>query len=160
MVLGSGEVAERTVQAFQSRGAYRITVSSRTFEKACELAERFGGTAIHFEHFRNHLHEYDVVVSSTSAPGTILSQQFLRNVVHQRPSRPLFLIDLAIPRDIEPAAGQLNNVFLYNLDDLAAIANENLASRMEDVDNIKRAFSRKAWQVWLNIVRRTPVTGK
>lgn len=157
LVLGSGEVAEKTAQAFQSRGARDITVTSRTFENAGLLAGRLSATALRFEHFQQHLHDFDVVVSSTASPGAIINRELVNTVIHRRPSRPLFFIDLAIPRDVAPEVGKLNNVFLYNLDDLAAIANENLASRMQEVDRVKANFSRTAWQAWLGIIRRTPV---
>jgi len=158
LVLGSGDVSEKTVQAFQSRGTNRITITSRSFDNAIALADQFGGTALHFNHFQRHLHEYDIVVSSTRSPGAILSRKRIASVIAARPSHPLFLIDLAIPRDIDPQSGKLNNVFLYNLDDLAEIANENLESRMKEVDSVKTSFSKKAWQVWLNILRRQAIT--
>lgn len=160
LVLGSGEVAEKTAQAFQSRGGRDITVTSRRFENAGRLAGSLSATALRFEHFQQHLHEFDIVVSSTASPGAIITRGLIHDIMHQRPSRPLFLIDLAIPRDVAPEVGKLNNVFLYNLDDLASIANENLASRMQEVDRLKASFSQKAWQAWLGIVRRTPVGGK
>lgn len=157
LILGSGEVAEKTTQSFQSRGAQKVTVSSRNYENAHLLANRFGGNALDFEHFRQHLSEFDIVVSSTRAPGTILEYAFVKGTMAQRPARPLFIIDLAMPRDVDPKVASLDNVFLYNLDDLAEIANENLQARMEEVDAVKNTFARKAWQVWLNIMRRSTV---
>lgn len=157
LILGSGEVAEKTTQSFQSRGARKITVSSRNYENAHLLANRFGGNALDFEHFRKHLVEFDIVVCSTSAPGTILDYSFIQAVTRQRATRPLFIIDLAVPRDVDPRVEQLNNVFLYNLDDLAEIANENLQARLEEVDAVKNTFAQKAWLVWLGIIRRNPV---
>lgn len=156
LFLGSGEVAEKTIQSFQSRGSRRITVASRNFENAHLLANRFSGNALDFDHFRTHLPEFDIVVSSTRAPGAILLPDLLRSVMHDRPSRPLFLIDLAVPRDVDPACARIDNVFLYNLDDLAEIANENLQARITEVDSVKSTFARKAWQVWLSILRRNP----
>lgn len=154
LVIGAGEVAVKTAQSLQSRGADRITVTSRTYDHASEIANTFGGSTIAFEHFKKHLPEFDILIASTSAPGTILSRDELRRVMKARAGLPLFIIDTAIPRDVDPAAGDLDNLFLYNLDDLSAIANENLQNRLEDLDSLRGTFARRAWQLWLTLIRR------
>lgn len=158
LVLGTGEVGEKVAQAFLSRGARHLTVSSRTWEKARDLAARLSAAALEFSLFRDHLDRFDVVVSCTSAPDLILHRADLAAALRRRPAQPFFLIDLAVPRDIDPAAAQLDNVYLYNLDDLSAIANENLQARLSAVDAVHPAFARKAWSHWLQVFRRGPAT--
>ena len=154
LLLGSGEVGEKTAQALKSRGAADITVSSRTFENAHRLAHALGGSAIDFDDFIGQLHHYDIVIGSTAAPGTLLERDTLRRTIRTRPERPLFLIDLALPRDFDPAVETLENVYLYNLDDLATIANENLAAREAEIEDARNMLRSSAWHLWLQLRRR------
>lgn len=154
LLLGSGEVGERTAQALKSRGVDDISVSSRTFENAHKLAHRLGGAAIDFADFASQLEHFDIVIASTSAPGTILDKATLQAAMRQRPERPCFLIDLALPRDIDPKVEDLENVYLYNLDDLSAIANENLAARAAEIGKAREILKKHAWTLWLQLRRR------
>jgi len=154
LLLGSGEVGEKTARALQNRGATDVTVSSRTFEKAKAVAHRFGGAAIDFEDFRSQLPRFDIVVASTSAPEAIVSRASVERCLAERPERAMFLIDLALPRDIDPEAESMDNIYLYNLDDLSAIANENLQSRRAEIEQARELIQRSAWQLWLNLRRR------
>lgn len=155
LLLGSGEVAEKTAQSLRSRGVADITVSSRTFEKAHQLAHSLGGAAIEFEDFPAQLHRFDIIISSTTAPGAVLDRSKIMASTKQRPERPLFLIDLAMPRDIDPSVEKLENVYLYNLDDLSTIANENLELRKAEIENARRILKSHAWTLWLQLRRRT-----
>lgn len=155
LLLGSGEVGELTAQALKSRGVADISVSSRTFENAHKLAHEFGGAAIDFEDFVSQLHRFDIIISSTAAPGCILTPQTIRTALKQRPEQPLFLIDLAMPRDIDPAVDKIENVYLYNLDDLSTIANENLAQRKGEIQKAQKILKAQAWNLWLQLRRRT-----
>lgn len=155
LLLGSGEVGELTAQALKSRGVADISVSSRTFENAHKLAHQFGGAAIDFEDFVNQLHRFDIIISSTAAPGAILTPDTIRGALKQRRAQPLFLIDLAMPRDIDPAVEDIDNVYLYNLDDLSTIANENLALRKAEIDKARTILKAHAWNLWLQLRRRT-----
>lgn len=154
LVVGSGEVAIKTVQSLQSRGVLQVTVTSRTFENAHEVAESIGAAVLHFEHFRKHLQEFDIVLTSTSAPSFILSYEDIRTTIRRRAGMPLFLIDTAMPRDVDPRTGELDEVYLYNLDDLSAIANENLQNRKVDLEALQQTFAQRAWQLWLTLIRR------
>lgn len=154
LLLGSGEVGEKTAQALKSRGAEDIAVSSRTFEKAHSLAHSLGGSAIDFDDFVDQLFHYDIVIGSTAAPGTLLSQEIVRAAMRERPEKPLFLIDLALPRDIDPSVEKLENVYLYNLDDLSGIANENLAARKAEISQAREILKGSAWRLWLQLRRR------
>ena len=154
LLLGSGDVAEKTAQALKSRGVADITVSSRTYENAHTLAHQLGGAAIEFSDYEQQLARFDIIICSTAAPRTILSAETLRSALKQRPERPCFLIDLAMPRDISPDAEKLESVYLYNLDDLSAIANENLEQRRAEIENARAILKRHAWTLWLQLRRR------
>jgi len=154
LLLGSGEVAEKTAQALKSRGVADITVSSRTYENAHALAHALGGAAIEFEDFAQQLTHFDIIICSTAAPGAILDQTNLAPAMKQRPERPCFLIDLALPRDVEPNVEKIENVYLYNLDDLSKIANENLELRRAEIDRARAILKGHAWNLWLQLRRR------
>lgn len=154
LLLGSGEVGEKTAQALKSRGANDISVSSRTFENAHKLAHELGGSAIDFTDFQTQIEHFDIIICSTAAPGTILSSNIVAQSMKRRPERPCFLIDLALPRDVDPSVEAIENVYLYNLDDLSSIANENLAARKAEIDNARAILKRHAWNLWLQLRRR------
>jgi glutamyl-tRNA reductase len=149
LVLGAGDIAEKTTKAFLSRGAApAMTVASRTIERASDLASRIEGDSLPLAEVESRLKDFDVVVGSTSAPGTLISAAAVRQAMHQRPSRPLFFIDLAMPRDIDPEVARLENVFLYNLDDLAAIAEKNLAARTAEVARCRELLQLRVEALW------------
>lgn len=152
LLLGAGEIGEKAARAFQSRGAGALTVSSRHLQRAMELAQALNATALPFEHRENHLAGFDVVVCCTSAPGHVLTPAAITAAAGARATRPLFLIDLAVPRDIAPEAGRLPNVFLYNLDDLAAIAAENLAIRESEVAKCRHILAARAEALWRHLI--------
>lgn len=154
LLLGSGEVGQKTAQALKSRGVADISVSSRTFENAHLLAHEFHGSAIYFDDFVGQLHNFDIVIGSTAAPGTLINREIIRQTMRQRPEQPLFLIDLAMPRDIDPNVEKVENVYLYNLDDLSTIANENLAARKAEIERAREILKGHAWNLWLQLRRR------
>lgn len=155
LLLGSGEVGELTAHALKNRGVTDISVSSRTYENAHKLARDFGGAAIDFDGFVSQLHRFDIIISSTAAPGCILTPAALKQSLRKRPAQPLFLIDLAMPRDVDPNVDKLENVYLYNLDDLSTIANENLAQREGEIDKARSILKAHAWNLWLQLRRRS-----
>ena len=148
LVAGMGEVGEMTVKALISRGVKNITVSNRSSEKALTLASEIGGRAIPFKECPNILPEIDIMITSTAAKKWIFTRQMIEKALQRRPDKPLFLIDLAVPRDIESEAGQLPGVYLYNLDDLAEISNENLKIRQSEVEACRKALSKKSARLW------------
>lgn len=153
-LIGAGEIGEKTAQAFKSRGATMITVSSRRFERAVELAGCLGASALPFEQRETRLAEFDVVVCATSAPDQVLQCEAVRSAMRARPGRPMLCLDLAMPRDIDPAAGALENVYLYNLDDLAKVAEANRKAREAEVDKAKGFLTEKALQLWTGLIER------
>jgi glutamyl-tRNA reductase len=137
MIIGAGEVSELVARCLVSKGTSSILVSSRTFHRATELASRFSGKAIRFDDLFAFLTDADIVISSTAAPHLLLKKQDLLALVKQR-KKPLFLIDLAVPRDIDPAVRDLRGIFLYDIDDLKRIANENLQLRQDEIEACDR----------------------
>lgn len=148
LVVGAGEIGLKTVQAFQSRGARSITVASRTLSKAEEAAAAAGGWAASLAELPEVLASSDVVASSTSAPHAVIPQGLVAAAMRRRAGRPLFLIDLALPRDVEPACASVPNVYLYNLDDLASIAESNLAQRQAEAAKCRAILSERTAQLW------------
>ena len=153
LVLGTGEIGEGTAKAFKSRGAEDLAVAGRRHERATEVAGGLGAGTVRFDELDAHLSGYDIVVCSTSAPMTILSTSAVAAAIRRRPARPLLLIDLALPRDVEAAAGDLQNVFLYNLDDLAKIAETNRAAREAEISKCRQLLSERAASLWEHIER-------
>lgn len=148
LVLGTGEVGEKTVQAFVSRGATDVSVASRTFENAHALAAKFGGAAIELPAALEHAGNHDIIVGSSSVTQYLLDTPRVKAALARRKGDPLFLIDLGLPRNFDPALQSLDGVFLYNLDDLAAIANENLRARMAEVDKAREGLRERAAAVY------------
>jgi glutamyl-tRNA reductase len=153
LLLGAGEIGEKTARAFQSRGVEALTVASRRLERAMELAQALAASALPFAHAPGRLAEFDIVVCATAAPGLVLAPDAVAATMRRRPARPLFFIDLALPRDVDPAVAELPNVFLYNLDDLAKIAEENRAARAAEVTRAQALVSERAGALWRRMER-------
>jgi glutamyl-tRNA reductase len=133
MIIGAGKMGEACVRHLAKRGARTVLVSNRSLERAQNLAAEFGGRAISFDECRQALAVADIVVSSTGSPHTILHREDVAAILPARRNRPLFLVDIAVPRDIDPAVQQLNNVFLYDIDDLETIVRENTRHRQQEL---------------------------
>jgi glutamyl-tRNA reductase len=155
LLVGSGDVSEKTAQALKTKGVTDITVSGRSKDKTDTLAEKFGASSIHFENFKNQIQHFDIVISSTSAPNCVINYTTIQKAIKSRPNRPLFLIDLAVPRDVEESISKLENVYLYNLDALASIANENMALRKSEIAKATQMIKAQAWNFWLQAFRRS-----
>jgi len=123
-----------------------LVVASRTFERAAELAATLGGTALPFEQREERLEDFDIVVCSTAAPHTVISAAAVAATMKYRPAQPLFFIDLALPRDVDTAVTSLDNVYLYNLDDLAQIAEENRRAREAEWCGPRRSWPKNPWR--------------
>jgi glutamyl-tRNA reductase len=152
LVLGTGEIGGATARAFASRGAAGLAVAGRRGEKASEIATALGAGAVPFDERNSLLEDYDVVVCSTAAPTAILTRSAIAAAMRKRPARPLLLIDLALPRDVESGAADLQNVFLYNLDDLAKIADSNRTAREAEIHRCKAILAKKADALWTQVL--------
>lgn len=127
MILGAGEISERTARSLISRGVKKLIVSNRSSDRAEQLAGELGGEAIPFEAWPSRIVDCDILISSTAAPHTVVHPAQIREAMKHRRDRPLFVIDLAVPRDVEPAVNEIANVYLYDIDAL-----EGLAQRAAD----------------------------
>jgi len=132
LLIGAGEMAELTGMHLISNGAEEIIVANRSMPQAIALAEKFHGEAVSLDALEEKLIEVDIVISSTGAPAYIVTADLIRKIHHQRKNRLLFLIDIAVPRDIDPVASLLENVYLYNIDNLQDIVDENMNVRKKE----------------------------
>lgn len=144
MIIGAGDTGEKTARALLSRGAHSIIVSNRSHDRAVALAAELGGRAVHFEEWAGEFEKIDIVISSTAAPHYVLDRAKLGPLMRQRKNRSLLLIDIAVPRDIEPEVNFLENVYLYNIDDLQAIADGYLKQRQEEIARCEAIIREKA----------------
>jgi glutamyl-tRNA reductase len=144
MVIGAGDTSEKTARALLSRGARSIVVTNRSPEKAAGLARELGGRAIGFDDWTREFSSIDIVISSTAAPHYVLDRKRLEPLMKLRRNRALLLIDIAVPRDIEPDVNLMGNVFLYNIDDLQTIANDYLEQRKAEVARCEQIIRDKA----------------
>ena len=144
LIIGAGETSEKTARAMLSRGARSIIVSNRSHDRAVALARELDGRAILFEDWAVEFPGIDIVISSTAAPHYILDRAKLEPLMKLRRHRPLLLIDIAVPRDIDPAVNFLENVYLYNIDDLQAIADDYLRQRKEEMARCAAIIRQKA----------------
>lgn len=157
MIIGAGETGELAAKHLYANGADRVIVVNRTFERAAQLADKFNGVPCSMEEALHKLHEVDIVISSTGADGFVLNQQHVEKAMAGRKSRPMFMIDIAVPRDLDPAISNVENVFLYDIDDLEGIVESNLEQRRQEAAKIevmiqdeKRLFDQ--WYKTLGVV--------
>lgn len=134
MVIGSGEMSELTLKSLIGRGAGNVIVANRSIENAKELAAQYDGKAVALADIDNHLHDADIVISSTAAPGVVLRAHQFQKALKARKYQPMFVIDIAVPRDVEASVNNLDNVYLYDVDGLQEVADENMESRRAEVD--------------------------
>ena len=159
LFIGAGEMIELCATHFVAQGPARITVANRTVERAQRLAARFNGRAIELKSLADHLHEYDIIVSSTASSLPILGKGLVERARRARRRRPMFMVDLAVPRDIEPEAGELDDVFLYAVDDLAQIVSANLDSRRSAVAQAEAIIETQVGQFmhWMQARESVPL---
>ncbi|HOW65307.1 MAG TPA: glutamyl-tRNA reductase [Candidatus Paceibacterota bacterium] len=143
MVLGAGDTSEKTARALMSRGAGSLVVSNRTFERAQALAAELGGRAVSFHDWPKIFEPIDIVISCTAAPDYLIDRTLLGPLMKERKNRPLLLIDIAVPRDVQPEVNLLDNVYLYNIDDLQSIADSYLRSRQEEIAHCEKIIREK-----------------
>jgi glutamyl-tRNA reductase len=129
MLIGAGDMSRRTAKSLHSRGAKSIIVSNRSYDHAVELAKEMGGSAIHFDNWTDSLDQVDIIVSSTAAPHHVIHAEMIHQSMLKRGHQSLFVIDIAVPRDVEPEVGEIENVYLYDIDALEGIAAETREDR-------------------------------
>ncbi|MEW6054557.1 MAG: glutamyl-tRNA reductase [Nitrospirota bacterium] len=141
MLLGAGEMAELAAKHLISSGVREVLVSNRTFERACELAEEFHGRPVKFEEFIQEMVRTDIVICSTGAPHYILTKSQMQKVMKERKQRQVFLIDISVPRNIDPAINELDNVYLYNVDDLQGVVDANMFERQKEAEKAENIIA-------------------
>ena len=153
-MIGAGETGELTARALRASGVQTVFVANRRYDRAIGLAQRFGGSAVRFDDLPAELARADIVVSSTASPHQILDRDDLELTMEQRPDRPLVLIDIAVPRDVEPGARDIPGVALYDMDDLQRAAargrsvREAEAARARSLVEEEVSASTAGWPAW------------
>lgn len=150
LVVGAGKMGELAARTLSDHGLSDVVVTNRTFARAAQLAERFGGLAAEFDRLPELVERADVVVTSTGAPGFVLTPTLVKQAMHGRRNRPLFVIDIAVPRDVDPLVQRLDNVFLYDIDDLQAVCAANLEERRREVARAQKIIDAEmaAYRAW------------
>jgi glutamyl-tRNA reductase len=133
LVLGAGETSERTTRALVSRGVTDLRVSNRSLDRARELAQAVGGRAVSFDGWAAQCREIDILLTSTASEAPLLTSEILAPMLWERLDRPLFIIDIAVPRDVDPAVNDLEGVYLYDIDSIRSVAEQSLALRQQQV---------------------------
>jgi glutamyl-tRNA reductase len=132
MLIGAGEMAELAARHLLSNGVQEILIANRTYEKAIEVAKSFNGTPIMFREFTHYLKKVDIIVTSTAAPRFIIHPEQIEEVIKERKNRPMFFIDISVPRNIDPLINNIDNIYLYNVDDLQGVVEANLKERVKE----------------------------
>jgi glutamyl-tRNA reductase len=133
LVLGAGETSERTTRALVSRGVTDLRVSNRSLDRARELAQAVGGKPVRFEDWAAQCREIDILLTSTASEAPLLTSEILAPMLWHRSDRPLFIIDIAVPRDVDPSVNELQGVYLYDIDSIRSVAEQSLELRRQQV---------------------------
>jgi glutamyl-tRNA reductase len=158
LLIGAGEMAELAAEHLLSNGVERIVVANRTLERALALARRFNGTTAAWEELAEELRGVDIIISSTGSPEVILGAEQVKQRMRARRNRPLFFIDIAVPRDIDPEVNRIDNVYLYNIDDLQGIVEINRAERLKEATRAEHIIASEAlkFDAWLRTLEIVP----
>ncbi len=159
LILGAGKMGELAIQNLYSNGAKNVTVINRTFEKAQSLAERFEGQAKSLNELQCALIDADILISSTGASSFVITKSMMNTVEKIRKGKPLFMVDIAVPRDLDPALAELDSVFLYDIDDLEGIVEANLQERQKEAAKIMLMIEAEIveFNEWLHLLGIVPV---
>lgn len=137
LIIGAGKIGELSANHLRGRGSEMVLVANRTFSKAQELAKKFNGKAVEFNKFPEALIQADIVISSVSAPHVLVKQNMMYDIMRKRKNRPIFFIDLGLPRNIDPNVNKIENIYVYNLDDLEKVKDANLKERLSEAKKIE-----------------------
>lgn len=159
VILGAGKMGELAAKNLHGSGATKITVVNRTYEKAEALAEKFQANAAHTDRLHELINDADILISSTGSDSVVLTKDVIEPIQKKRKGRPLFLVDIAVPRDLDPEISELNSVFLYDIDDLQGIVDKNLAAREKAAETIEIMLEAEivAFKEWLQTLGVVPV---
>jgi glutamyl-tRNA reductase len=147
-IIGAGKMGLLALQHLRSRGVHKFLITNRTLSTAAELANQINGRAIPFEEFTTYLSEADIVIGSSGSPDFVIRTEHVGRAMAQRRNRPLFLIDIAVPRDMDPQIHKISNVFLYDVDDLQHVSEKNREDRMKEAAAAERIVNQEARTFW------------
>ena len=158
LLIGAGEMAELAARNLLSNGVSAMVVANRTFERAVKVAELFNAEAVSFEEIGYQLGEVDIVITSTASTGTIINRSQVKDVLRKRRNRPLFFIDIAVPRDVEAVVNDLHNVYVYDIDDLKGVIEVNMAQRQEEAMKAQRIVDEEVvkFEKWIKTLSVVP----
>lgn len=158
MMVGAGEMAELAVTHLLQNGVEDIIIANRTLSRAKELSESLGGEPIQIEHMPERLPEVDIVISSTGSPVSVIKAKAIKDVLKKRKHKPMFFIDIAVPRDIDPDVNQLDNAYLYDIDDLKEVVEDNMAQRQEEASKARAVVELETdtFANWMNSLELQP----
>jgi glutamyl-tRNA reductase len=159
MLIGAGKMSELAARHLARSGVQQVLVTNRTEVRARELAELVKGQVIAHNEHRNHLKDVDIVITSSAAPHFILTKEDIKRILDARKNRPMFLIDIAVPRNVEPAVNELDNVFLYDIDDLQRVVEQNLKGRLDEAIEADRIVTEEVERLeqWMHTRHVGPV---
>lgn len=159
LIVGAGKMGELAIENLHGNGASKVTVINRTIEKAENLATRFDGQAKTIQELQCAIVEADILISSTSSKDYVVTKEMMTGIERMRKGRPLFMVDIAVPRDLDPAISELESVFLYDIDDLEGIVEANLAERKKAAETIMLLIEKEivAFNEWVNMLGVVPV---
>jgi glutamyl-tRNA reductase len=158
LLIGAGEMAELAARHLMGQGVSTMTVANRTFHRAVKVAEPFNAQAIAFEEIEGQLSSVDIVISSTASPEYVIGYDVVKRSMRRRRNRPLFCIDIAVPRDIEPRVNEIENVYLYDIDDLKGVVQLNLAQRRQEAVRAERIVEEEVvkFENWMKTLEVVP----
>jgi glutamyl-tRNA reductase len=148
LVIGAGEMSLLTIQHLQSHGVKSILVINRTYQKAADMAREIHARAVPFEDLAGCIAESDIVISSTGSPNFIINKEIAHRAMTLRRNRPMFFVDIAVPRDIDPKINQIDGVFLYDIDDLQSVVEKNKQQRLKEAERAEEIISQEAEVFW------------
>lgn len=158
MLIGAGDTMELVARHLREQGCTRLVVANRSLDRAQSLAERYSGYAVALDDLPTHLAEADIIISSTASPEPVLKRDMLENALKTRRRRPVFIVDLAVPRDVEPAVAELDDIFLYTVDDLRGVIEHGLKMRREAAEEAERMIDLEVghFMEWLRGQKAVP----
>lgn len=158
LLVGAGEMSELAAKHLINNGVEKIFIANRTYVRAVQMADSFHGAAIEFNTLAEKLLDVDIVISSTGAPGYVINASMIETALRRRKNRLLFLIDIAVPRDIDPQTGEIDNVYLYNIDNLQDIVDGNLKSRKKEAERAESIIEEEVskYLEWYNTLEVVP----
>ncbi len=159
LLVGAGEMAELALKHLMGSGIKSVFIANRTFDRALELAKEFNGQAVPFENLKEQLAKSDIVICSTGASHYVITEKIIKEAMALRKYKPIFLIDISVPRNIEPSCNELDNVYLYNIDDLQDIVDSNLFERKKEAQKALKIIEEEVEKFfqWLNSLESVPV---